>query len=197
MKNQELNYDKFANTVLYLLERSAPNSPGSTVLLKMLWHADYWHYRKHLRTITGGQYVAMERGPVLDGYKSLFERLEGQSAVERRDVPVYGKSKAKVEYHARMEPSEDALTEAERETLDEVIRECAHQSGNALSERTHREGPWMMVYPIAPNKPIPYSLFRWLDNVPTESDLEKAKQALDRPACQAALAELSGGLAAA
>ncbi len=83
------------------------------------------------------------------------------------------------------------LSDAERETLNEVIRECAHKSGNALSERTHREGPWMMVYPIAPNKPIPYSLFRWFDNVPTETDVASARQALSRPACQAVLAALA------
>lgn len=191
MKTLEINYAKFANTVLYLLEGAIPNRPGSTVLLKMLWHADYWHYRKHLSSITGGQYVAMERGPVLDGYKNLFERLENDAVVERCDVPVWGQDQVKVEYRPRMEASDSVLSELERETLDEVIRECAHKSGNALSERTHREGPWMMVYPIAPNKPIPYSLFRWFDNVPTDTDIAAAKVALARPATRAALASLS------
>lgn len=192
MPRQKLDYNKFVNTVLYLLDRSGPARPGSTHLLKMLWYADYSHYRKNLRSITGAEYVAMERGPVLKGYKELFERLEGDKVVEIEIVPVWGHPENdKVELRALMEPSEAELSEAERETLDQVIRDCADKSGNWLSERSHREPPWMISYPVAPNGHIPYSLFRWIDNAPTEADLERAMQALARPECQEVLAGLT------
>jgi uncharacterized phage-associated protein len=191
MSRQKLDYNKFANTILYLLERSSPAHPGSTHLLKMLWYADYSHYRKHLRSITGAEYVAMERGPVLDDYKELFERLARDNVVVIEKVPVWGHPENdKVELRALMDASEAELSETERETLDQVIRECADKSGNWLSERSHREPPWMISYPVTPNGRIPYSLFRWIDNAPTEADLEKAKQALARPECQKVLAGL-------
>jgi uncharacterized phage-associated protein len=191
MPKQKLDYEKFANTVLYLLERCHPTRPGSTAVLKMLWYADYWHYRKHLASVTGGEYVALPRGPVLDGYKELFEQLETDNVVEAHTVPVYGQPENdKIELHPKMEADEEVFSEIERETLDQVIRECAHQSGNALSASTHREPPWMIVYPVAPNQRIPYSLFRWIENAPTEADLVKAKAALDRPHCKAVLATL-------
>lgn len=192
MPKQSLDYDKFANTVLYVLERCQPARPGSTHLLKMLWYCDYSHYRKHLQSITGGQYVAMERGPVLDGYRDLFTRLETDRVVEVHNVPVWGHPENdKVELHPLMEASAAVLSEIERETIEQVIRECADKSGNLLSERSHREPPWMISYPVKPNGVIPYTLFRWLDNAPTEADLLKAKAALERPDTKKALAALN------
>lgn len=191
MSQQKFDYSKFANTVLYLLERSNPSRPGSTHLLKMIWYADYTHYRKHLRSITGGEYVAMQRGPVLTGYKELFDRLSADAVVGVEKVPVWGAENDKVELRPLMEPSEAEFSDAERETLDQVIRECADKSGNWLSERSHREPPWMIAYPVTPSAKIPYTLFRWMDNAPTEADLVRAKESLARPECQKVLATLT------
>src|SRR5205085_1101395 len=104
--------------------------------------------------------VAKERGPVLNGYKELFERLHADGVVNIEKIPVWGHpGNDKIELHARMEANDAELTELERETLDQVIRECGDKSGNSLSERSHREPPWMISYPVTPNGRIPYSLF--------------------------------------
>src|SRR5262245_43662639 len=137
-----LNYEKFANTVLYLLERSAPARPSLTSLLKMLWYADYWHYRKHLQPITGAQYVALERGPVPDDYKQILDRLASEDLIERREVQVFGKPHPKQEFVPRAEPDEASFKETELHILEEVIRHCAGKSGTDLSNETHRDGPW-------------------------------------------------------
>jgi uncharacterized phage-associated protein len=188
----ELDQQKLANTVLYLLRGCGTQKPSSTALLKMLWFADSSHYRKHLRPITGGQYVALERGPVLDGYQKVFGDLETGGVVTKSEVPVYG-GKPKVEYAPQEEPNDDLFSESEREILDEVISHCVGKSGNELSELTHRDGaPWIFAWSASqPGRPIPYGLVRWMDNLPGEADLVVARGAIGRPAVAAAIKSLN------
>src|SRR5260370_443646 len=111
--DERKEFDKLANTVLYLLQRCAPARPSLTSLLKMLYYADYEHYRKHLSPITGAQYVALERGPVLNHYKYVFEQLESQGVVEKFEAAVQGHpDKPKIEYVPKAEPDESLFLES-------------------------------------------------------------------------------------
>lgn len=177
----ELDSKKFQNTVLYLLDRCGDDRPGVMALVKMIWYADLWHYRKNLRTITGGEYLAMRDGPVLDKYAELFESLVDAEVLELNMVPVEGKKRLKQEYQPRRQPDLGAFTVSEIEILEEVLHSCVGVPGSRLSKRTHLEGPWTFVYPIAPNERIPRALFRWLENRPTEDDIDLAKRELQWP----------------
>ena len=175
---------KLANAVLFLLRDCAPARPGLTALLKMLFLADYEHYRQHLRPITGCRYVALERGPVLDNYGAVFDRLAESGVLTVKEVPVEGHpEQPKIEYSPAREPDEAALTETELEVLAEVVRRCAGMSGASLTNLTHREGPWPFIWKSTdPGRRIPPMAFRWLDNMPDEADLAEAKKAISRPA---------------
>jgi len=167
--------DRLANSVLYLL-RGCPDA-GLTKLLKLLYHADYLHYREHLSTITGATYVALERGPVVDGYKEEFEALEGRGILSTREKRVLGHDKLKKEYLPLVEPNLTAFDEDELATLDEVLLRYGNMSGLALSRMTHEEAlPWSFVWDEKqPGGAIPPALFRWLDNMADERDLEISK----------------------
>lgn len=190
MFNESLNEEKFQNAVLYLLQH-APRRPGLTVLLKMLYFADYQHYRTYLSSITGAEYVALPKGPVINEYKQLFDGLVENGILEERKVPVLGVSFPKIAYEPLYEPNTNVFTATELQVLDAVIRECGTATGAALSERTHRDGPWSFAWdPDSPGRPIPYILFRWLDNVPDDEDAELARAQLERPGVAAAVAAL-------
>lgn len=172
---------KLASTILYLLRHCTPERPGLTSLLKMLYYADHDHYRKHLCSITGGRYVAMERGPVLDGYKATFAAFEKLGVLKKREVAVPGRTEKKWEYAACMEPDETLFSDSELSVLDAVIKRHGNASGVELSMRTHLEGPWVFAWnPRHPGQPIPYTLFRWLDNTPDDADLALARKRLAR-----------------
>lgn len=181
---------KFANAVLYLLRGCG--KPGQTKLLKMLHLADFAHYRKHLSSITGGSYVALERGPVLDGYVEHFDSLERHGIVSRNDVAVLGHDKPKTEYLPLAEPDESVFSRSELEVLDEVIQQFGNRSGTFLSDFTHEEnGVWSWAWDAnAPGRPIPYTLARWIDNRCDDRDLRQAQEALATPEAQAELAAL-------
>lgn len=182
--------DRLANAVLYLL-RGSPN-PGLTKLLKLLYFSDFFHYRDHLSTITGASYVALERGPVIDGYKDVFDELERRGFISKREVPVVGHpDKPKQEYLALGEPDPKAFSAEERATLDDVLLRYGQKTGVELSEMSHEElAPWKLVWnPHSPGSPIPLSLFRWLDNYADERDVEMARDRALRPEIKSAIAE--------
>lgn len=173
-----LDTEKFEAAVLYLLKGCSSHPPGITALVKMVWYADYWHYRQHLSTVTGARYVALPEGPVVDDYRGLFYSLKGAVGVE--SVPIQGKPYPKEEFRAAIEPNERLLSESELEVLDTVIERCGRSSGMSLSRRTHREGPWSWIWDdTSPGLHIPYMAFRWLDNVPDEEDLRAARESIE------------------
>jgi uncharacterized phage-associated protein len=186
------NKRKLANTVLYLL-RGCPTKPGLTHLLKMLYYADSGHYRKYLRSITGGRYVALARGPVLDDYQAQLDSLEQAGILSKKEVPVEGKPLPKLEYEPLREPNEAIFSDSELEILDEVIATCGRSTGAALSRRTHGDGPWSFAWnPLKPGRPMPYMLFRWLDNLPDEDERDQAKQIILQRGLDGYVAELNG-----
>jgi uncharacterized phage-associated protein len=174
---------KFQNTVLYLLRRCATSHPGVTSLLKMLYFADYEHYRQFLRPITGAEYVALERGPVVNDYKMLFEQLVTEGVVKKHEASVLGIKEKKIEYRPLQEPDTSVFASTELAILDHVAEQFGSETGLALSEKTHLEGPWSLVWDWRqPGRSIPYMLFRWLDNLPDEADVAEArKQIAARP----------------
>ena len=184
-----MNQDKFENAVLYLLKRSIPTRPGLTVLLKMLYFSDYEHYRRFLSPITGAKYVALERGPVVDQYEGLFEgmRTKGKLTVLGNTDPG-----SKIEYRPASEVDLELFSDSELEAMNEVVARHGSETGNALSEKTHLEGPWSLVWNSRdPGRHIPYPLFRWLDNLPDASAIEAARTELaTRPEVLARIAEL-------
>ena len=188
---KELDYDKFANTVLFLLER-CKRSPGLIALVKLVWYVDYWHYRHYLRSVTGGRYIALPMGPAPEQYDDLFARMCSDGILEMSKVPVYGRPKPKTRYHALKQPNMDSFRDTERLVLRHVVERLGHLSGEELVQKTHNEGPWALVWdenePSA--KPIPQSLWRWSDNLPREEDLKLAQEYVQRPEVQGALRKL-------
>lgn len=173
-----LDRDKFVATVLYLLRGCGQHPPGVTALVKLLWYADYWHYRRHLRPITGARYVALENGPVLDDYKSLLRSLSPEF-VTVAEVPVQRHEHPKQEFRARVEPDESLLEESEVEVLEEVIARLGRFSGKRLIKKTHEEPAWIFAWDEEhPGTHIPYTLFRWTDNLPSDDSLDAARAIL-------------------
>jgi hypothetical protein len=99
----------------------------------------------------------------------------------------------KVEYEPRQKADESAFSRSEIAVMDRVVKECAGWTGTDLAHRTHQEGPWALVWSDAdPGRPITPAMMRWLDNLPTEKDLDDAKSDLARREVAKAVKKLTG-----
>lgn len=186
---------KLKNTILYMLKRSAAHRPPLTVLLKMLWYADYAHYSEFLTSITGARYVAMKRGPVVDGYKALFDQMEQAGMLTQEKVVSARFPESPTQYYSAAVMYDAAVfEESEIDMMEAVIAACAHKTGKDLSDSTHGRGePWTLVWDedrSTPAKPIPEVLWRWSENLPDETDLVLAREDVGRGHVKASLAKL-------
>jgi len=79
---------KFVNTVLYFCFNL---KPPKTKLNKLLWYADFKHFKDNIISITGAQYAHCPHGPTPDKFDSLYAYIvDGLKAVhteerERKD----------------------------------------------------------------------------------------------------------------
>ena len=173
--------DKLADTTLYLLRACSPVRPGVTSLLKLIFLVDYEHYRRHLRTVTDKQYLAFRRGPVIDDYNNIFQDFVERKILSRKNVRIHGLDEPKIEYGPLEEPDEDIFTETELEVLDYIADRYGRSSGAVLTRETHLEGPWRAVWdPQNPGRSIPRTLFRWIDNIPSDRDIDAAKRSIKK-----------------
>lgn len=188
------SFDKFANAVVLVLHER-PGAIGLTVLVKLLFRADFEHYRQHLRPITGLEYVALERGPVPHEYRNLFRMLVQRGYLSQPDyVDVAPGMNPMESYRPLREPMLEAFEESELEVLRSVVASDGHKTGVTLSDETHAELPWRAVWAdsVGNGEVIPYSLARWEDNRCTEKDADAARQTLADPDVQRSIAEFMG-----
>jgi hypothetical protein len=185
------NLDKFANAVLLVLNES-PSPPGLTVLLKVLFRSDFAHYQEHLRSITGVEYVALERGPVPHDYRSLLQKLASRGDVVAERVDVASGYKPMECYRALRRPDLAAFDPSELAVLRAVIAADAGKTGKQLSDETHAELPWRAVWRDGEGESaqIPYALSRWEENRCNAADLTQAANELQRTDVQAVIAQL-------
>lgn len=186
------NPDKFANAVVFLLTE-CPRKPGLTALLKMLFRADFQHYREHLAPITGVDYVALARGPVPQDYRLLMGKLEALGRVARQEVSTTPTMNDKVSYVPLGAPTNGALSESELAVLRSVVREHGNKTGAQPSEETHNEPPWRDVWQDGEGngQRIPYALARAEENRCGPDDLDAAKRDIAAPAVQQFIAEFA------
>ena len=113
----------------------------TTKLNKLLFYADFTHYRDHGASISGAAYLAMQRGPVPIHYDRVRADLieGGDLGVEEIDFP----SGASGETVSRLRDfDEDLFSKTELATLTMVARRLGRVSSTRLSELSHEEDAW-------------------------------------------------------
>ena len=166
----ELNINKFKNVLLYLLECCAgkPNI-GETVLNKLLYFCDFNYYEIYEEHLTGACYKKMPYGPVPQQLTGIINQM-----VENRQL-----QRIKTEYHAftqtrylpLIKPDLTQLSAAEKNVIDDVVRQMGDWNANQISEYSHKDMPWMAAkegkdisYNLAFYRESPYSVRIYDDN---------------------------------
>lgn len=80
--NRKFSLELFKNVALFLIEKT---QASILFLNKLHFYADFLHFRKTGRGITGVRYVTLKYGPCPDDYKPLYDSLVAIGAIEKKD----------------------------------------------------------------------------------------------------------------
>jgi len=136
--------DKLGELILYAAGQLLDDPTGGAVKInKVLYFAECAHIRSLGVPITGVAYQKLPQGPAPRQLKPVRERLIDSGAArleisdflgmpQHRLIPLRG-------------PRPNALTQAERDTVDQVIGALWSMTGKQVSDLSHRELGWRMV----------------------------------------------------
>lgn len=118
-------------------------SPWTTQLNKLLFYADFLHFRETGFSITGLRYRAIPLGPVPMNYQSLFEYLSNEKAITKEffsfDTHVNGEKFVKSN-HTTFDPT--IFAESEYNILQKLADRFAQCPTEELVQMSHQEIAW-------------------------------------------------------
>ncbi|MDE5846179.1 MAG: DUF4065 domain-containing protein, partial [Muribaculaceae bacterium] len=133
---RSLSIDKVANVVRLII-----TTIGSTFVTKMnklLFYADFIHYKKHGYGITGITYKALPFGPVPEHWGMLYSSLPGIDMEEF----VYPSGHSGIKLEATKN-TDNILNESELSTIENVCALFSNMSAGEISQTSHLEKGWI------------------------------------------------------
>lgn len=142
-----LNTNKLANMVKFFLYKEGSVFP--TKLNKEMFYADFAHYRKHGRSISGLRYKAIKYGPVPYHYDTIYDNIDG---LEKNIVISHNSESTCLscdEYDAKL------FSTDELSTLESVFAITKDLTTEQIVKESHKEPAWTDYK--SQNDFIPYS----------------------------------------
>lgn len=181
----DFQYDKFANTVLSLVDNG--RSVNKTGLLKLLFLADFKHYALHGCSITGSKYVRLPRGPVPDNYEPHLDQMTYRHLM-RPERSVSPSGHYETRFVAQGHADEGSLSDDELDTIESVSRRWYGATATRLVNHLHRRLRWLDFEKKPFGEEIPYSVaFALFPTPPSDSDYTWAASRLSSPEIAGAL----------
>ncbi len=138
--------EKLKEMVVFFAEKLEPTT---TQLNKLLFYADFLHYRDTANSISGTRYRAIQNGPVPNNYESIFEFMASKGAINIKT------SEFEWGYKKEFLPSkafDSSLFEKEElETLEQVWSLFKNLSTSEIVEQSHLEDAWLDNYDSGKN----------------------------------------------
>ncbi len=138
---RRFNSDRYAAAVVWFCGRLRTVTPTS--LNKLLFYADFQHFRTHAVSLTGAAYRRLPYGPVPADFGGLREQMELDQIVEIREVQ-WENGNVGEEYHVgpRAKELETSFLASELEVLETVAKIFEEATPSQISERSHAETAW-------------------------------------------------------
>ncbi len=133
---RSLSTDKVANVVRLII--STIGSTFVTKMNKLLFYADFIHYKNHGYGITGITYKALPFGPVPEHWGTLYSSLPGIDMEEF----VYPSGQSGIKLEAT-ENTNNILNESEISTIEKVCSLFSNMSAGEISQTSHLEKAWI------------------------------------------------------
>lgn len=136
----ERNPEKVAEMVRWFVGKCDSVCP--TKLNKLMFYADFHHYRQTGRSISGLRYRAIQYGPVPEHYDTIYDNIAG---IEKTyEITTYGTESTSISLTT--EPTMTELTEPEVNTLNTIFTSIGNLKARDIVELSHKETAWLNNY---------------------------------------------------
>jgi hypothetical protein len=152
-ESQIPNNKKLAELMLYVAEKSERDPRfGATKLNKILFYSDFLMYWKTGLSITGQEYMKLEKGPAPRRLLPVQKKLLASCHAVLKETDYYGRTQKRL--IALRKPDLSMFTGEEIAEVDRVIEALADLNGTLASELAHRLLQWQAA---ENGETIPYS----------------------------------------
>lgn len=110
---------------------------GKTKLNKEMFFADFLHYRRHGKSISGLAYQAIQLGPVPYHYDTIYDHID---TLERKTI--YAQDFDFTLFESQ-KPDTLSLSDDEMKTIHDVSKELAPMTKSEVVKLAHKEKAWL------------------------------------------------------
>ena len=132
-----LDIEKLRHFILFFAEQL--QGVFETKLNKLLFYADFSHYKLYAQGISGLRYRAITYGPVPINYGTIYESLSGL----HKDVVETSNGFIGSIIYADSSFNPSLFTEEELEIMQLVLNKFKHTSAVKISNESHKEKAWL------------------------------------------------------
>lgn len=130
---KKLDLNKLYAAIIYLCKGSITE----TALNKLLFYADFKHFKEYATSITGARYAHLPYGFVLNDYALIFGALVRDGAIEEDEV-FHWKYPVKI-LKPKIRPDLDIFEPSELKILAEIKEHLGGWSAKKLTDFSHKE----------------------------------------------------------
>ena len=138
---KELNLNKLFQAIIFL----CVDGVLKTKLCKLLFYADFKHYRNNASSITGVRYTHLKLGPVPDRYAYYFATLENEEKAISVDEVNYGEYIGEM-FQADIKPDLSPFSNPEIKTMIEVKEYFKDFGAREIKDFSHKERGYKETY---------------------------------------------------
>ncbi|MDR1649410.1 MAG: SocA family protein [Synergistaceae bacterium] len=128
--------EKLKCAVRYVVSACDPIALGNVRLNKILWKADVFTYMRTGESITNWKYIKKRYGPMIKGYDFLMSELEEKGLILKDYATKGGREICLIEA-AGNDDSSEALSQEEKDVLDNFIDYITRKTAQSISEESH------------------------------------------------------------
>lgn len=140
---RRLILEKLVNAILFFCRHA---EVPKTKLNKLLFYADFEHYRRYSVSITGLRYVRLPYGPVPDNYEHYYAALFHEEGGLEKEERTYHDYVGEV-FVAASEPDLSVFDTSELRVLTEIRERFEDWTATALTDLSHEEPAYVQTGP--------------------------------------------------
>lgn len=134
-----LDIDRLEQVVLWFAHH-ASTELYKTKLAKLLWLADFLHFRRERISLTGLSYARVPRGPMPNNFALLLGIMESDGTIDLDAVDDQDPRKNVIDPRSLYD--ETFFSRSELTTLNQIAKHFGSQRATDLSNQSHREAAW-------------------------------------------------------